>query len=92
MILCHVGFTILSDQCSQNNFPIIKTRPFKVTNIKLMVDICEVGEDKICIIVFFIILCLLLKNKNKDTHNIQIKPALFSGTIGIFSRSIQEIE
>ncbi len=45
--------------------------------------------------IFFIILCLLLKNKNKDTHNIQIKqiqPALFSGTIGIFSRSIQEIE
>ncbi len=34
MILCHVGFTILSDQCSQNSFPIIKTRPFKVTNIK----------------------------------------------------------
>ncbi len=33
MILCHVGFTILSDQCSQNNFP-IKTRPFKVANIK----------------------------------------------------------
>ncbi len=42
--------------------------------------------------IFFIILCLLLKNKNKDTHNIRIKPALFSGTIGIFSRSIQEIE
>ncbi len=39
MILCHVGLTILSDQCSQNNFPIIKTRPFKVTNIKLMLDI-----------------------------------------------------
>ncbi len=34
------------------------------------------GEDKKY---FFIILCLLLKNKNKDTHNIQIKPALFSG-------------
>ncbi len=34
IILCPVGFTILSDQCSQNNFPIIKTRPFKVTNIK----------------------------------------------------------
>ncbi len=34
MLLCHVGFTILSDQCSQNNFPIIKTRSFKVTNIK----------------------------------------------------------
>ncbi len=38
-ILCHVGFTILSDQCSQNYFPVIKTKPFKVTNIKLMVDI-----------------------------------------------------
>ncbi len=49
------------------------------------------GEDNN----IFIILCLLLKNKNKDTHNIQItqiKSALFSGTIGIFSRSIQEIE
>ncbi len=34
MILCHVGFTILSDQCSQNHFPIIKTRPFEVKNIK----------------------------------------------------------
>ncbi len=44
-----------------------------------------------------IILSLLLKNKNKDahynTHNIQIKKSvLFSGTTGIFSRSIQEIE
>ncbi len=29
MILCHVGFTILSEQFGQNNFPIIK--PFKVT-------------------------------------------------------------
>ncbi len=34
MVLCHVGFTILSDQCSQNNFPVIKTRSFTVTNIK----------------------------------------------------------
>ncbi len=34
MILCHVGFTIFSEQCSQNNFPIIKTKPFKVTKIK----------------------------------------------------------
>ncbi len=31
-ILCHVGFTILSEQCSQTNFPIIKTKPFKVKN------------------------------------------------------------
>ncbi len=35
---------------------------------------------------------MFIKNKNKYTHNIQIKPALFSATIGIFSRSIQEIE
>ncbi len=33
-IFCHVGFTILSEQCSQTNIPIIKTNPFKVTNIK----------------------------------------------------------
>ncbi len=46
------------------------------------------GEDKN----IFYYLCLLLKNKYKDPHNMQIKqikPALFSGTIGIFSRSIQ---
>ncbi len=30
-ILCHVGYTILFEQCSQNNVPIIKTNPFKVT-------------------------------------------------------------
>ncbi len=30
-ILCHVGFTIFSEKCSQNNFPIIKKKPFKVT-------------------------------------------------------------
>ncbi len=33
-ILCHVDFTILSEQCSQNNFPITKTNPFKVTKYK----------------------------------------------------------
>ncbi len=35
-ILCHVGFTIFffSEQCSQNNFPIIKIKPFKVTKYK----------------------------------------------------------
>ncbi len=27
---CHVDFTIVSEQCSQNNFPITKTNPFKV--------------------------------------------------------------
>ncbi len=40
LILCHVGFTVLSEQCSQNNFPIIKTKPLKVTkHKKRMVDI-----------------------------------------------------
>ncbi len=33
-ILCHVGITIMSEQCSQNNFHIIKTNPFKVTKYK----------------------------------------------------------
>ncbi len=30
-VLCHVGFTIVSEQCSQNNVPVVKTKPFKVT-------------------------------------------------------------
>ncbi len=39
MILCHVGFTILSEHYSQTNFLIIKTKPFKVTKYKKrMVD------------------------------------------------------
>ncbi len=33
-ILCHVSFTILSEQYGQTNFPIIKTKPFKVTEYK----------------------------------------------------------
>ncbi len=33
-ILCHVGFTFLSVHYSQTNFPIIKTKPFKVTKYK----------------------------------------------------------
>ncbi len=38
-ILFHVSFTILSEQCSQNNFNIIKTNPFKVTTYtKIMLD------------------------------------------------------
>ncbi len=36
MILCHVGFSILQvfEHNSQTNFPIIKTKPFKVTKYK----------------------------------------------------------
>ncbi len=33
-ILCHVSFTILFEQYGQTNFPIIKTKPFKVTEYK----------------------------------------------------------
>ncbi len=33
-ILCHVDFTIVSEHCSQNIFPITKTNPFKVTKYK----------------------------------------------------------
>ncbi len=78
MIHCHVGFTILSEQCSQNNLPIIKTKSFKVTNIK------KNG------VIFFIILSFFLKNKNKYIN--KTNSVLFSSIIGIISRSIQEIE
>ncbi len=40
-------FTILSEQCSKNNCPIIKTKPFEVTHIKKEWWIqAKVGEDK----------------------------------------------
>ncbi len=64
-ILCHVDFTIVSEQCSQNNFPITKTNPFNVTKYKVW-WIFRPKWAKIKI--FVIILSLLLKNKNKDTH------------------------
>ncbi len=70
-ILCHVSFTILSEHYGQTNFPIIKTKPFKVTEYKKEWWIFRPKWVKIKI--FVIILSLLLKNKNKDTHNIQIK-------------------
>ncbi len=72
-ILCHVGLTILSEQCSQNNFPIIKTNPFKVTNYKTMNGGYRPKWEKIQI--FVIILSLLLKLRTKihitNTHNIK---------------------
>ncbi len=60
-ILCHVSFTILSEQFSQNNFP-IKTKPFKVTKYNggyLLFYICykKIGT----------------KIHITNTHNIQIK-------------------
>ncbi len=65
-ILCHVSFNILSEQYGQTNFPIIKTKPFKVTEYKKEWWIFRPKWVKIKI--FVIILSLLLKNKNKDTH------------------------
>ncbi len=58
-ILCHVYFTIVSEQCSQNNFPIKKTNPFKVTNIK---KVWWIIRPKCHYFIF------VIKNKNKDTH------------------------
>jgi len=74
-ILWHVDFTILSEQCSQNNFPITKTNPFKVTKHEKVWWIFRPKWGKIQI--FVIILSLLLKIRTKihitNTHNIQIK-------------------
>ncbi len=67
-IICHVGFTILSEQYSQNNFPIIKTNHFKVTNKK--------KKKWAKIQIFVIILYCLTRTKEHitNTHNnIQIK-------------------
>ncbi len=68
MILCHVGFSILKlfEHHSQTNFPIIKTKPFKVAKYKKGWQIFRPKWVKIKIVV--IILSLLLKNENKDTH------------------------
>ncbi len=94
-ILYHVDFTILSEQSSQNNFPITKTNPFMVIQYKKVWWIFRPkwGKIKICVIILSLLLKLRTKIHITNTHNIQIKQtALFSGTIGIFSRSIQEIE
>ncbi len=68
-------FCKFSEHYSQINFPIIKTKPFKVTKYKKEWQIFRPKWVKIKI--FVIILSLLFKNKNKDTHynaqNIQIK-------------------
>ncbi len=56
----------LSEHYSQTNFPIIKTKPFKVTKYKKVWQIFRPKWVKIKI--FVIILSLLLKNENKDTH------------------------
>ncbi len=53
-ILCHVGFTKLSKEYSQTDFPTLKTKPYKVTSYKIKngKDIqAKEGEDKIFIII-----------------------------------------
>ncbi len=74
-ILCHVDFTILSEQCSQNNFPIIKTNPFKVTKYKKVWWIFRPkwGKIKICVIILSLLLKIRTKIYITNTHNIQIK-------------------
>ncbi len=74
-ILCHVDFTIVSEQCSQNNFPITKTNPFKVTNIKKVWWIIRPkwGKIKICVIILSLLLKIRTKIHITNTHNIQIK-------------------
>ncbi len=64
-ILCCVGFTILSEQCSQNNFPIIKTS-FQGNKIKKEWWIFrpKCAKIKKSLLLF----SLLLKIRNKDTH------------------------
>ncbi len=77
-ILCHVDFTIVSEQCSQNNFPITKINPFKVPKYEKVWWIFRQKWGKIKI--FVIILSLLLKIRTKihitNTHNIQIKQTM----------------
>ncbi len=86
-------FCKLSEHYSQTNFPVIKTKPFKVTKYKKEWSIFRPKWAKIKI--FVIILSLLFKNKNNDTHykytqyTDKTNSALFSGTV---SRCIQEIE
>ncbi len=74
-----VGFTIVSDQCGQNHFPIIKTKPFKVTKSKKVWWIFRPKWANIKI--FVIILSLLLKLGTKkhitNTHSIQINQTFY---------------
>ncbi len=73
-ILCHVGFTIVSEQCSQNNFPITKTNPFKVTKYKnygWYLD--QSGRRLKSLSLFYLLLKIRKKLHITNTHTIQIK-------------------
>ncbi len=87
-------FWKLFEQYSQTNFPIIKTKPFKVKKYKKEWWIFRPKWAKIKIfVIIYLSLKMRRKMHNTNTHTIQIKHSvLFSGTIGVFSRSIQEID
>ncbi len=62
-ILCHVDFTIVSEQNSQNNVPITKTNPFKVTKYNKVWWIFRPKWGKIKNLCHYFI--FVIKNKNK---------------------------
>ncbi len=71
LILCHVGFTILQVvwAVQPNCVPILRIKPYKVTKYKIKKNGWHlVGNDIYFIILFYVIILSLLKNKNKDTH------------------------
>ncbi len=78
-ILCHVDFTIVSEQCSQNNFPITKTNLFKVIKYKKVLWIFRPKWGKIKI--FVIILSLLLKKNKIYITNIQVKQTVLHSQV-----------
>ncbi len=62
MILCHVGFTILSEKFSQK-FPYYKDKAFRIQNKKNGGYLDQGVKKNLVIILYFFI-----KNENKDTH------------------------
>ncbi len=78
-------FCKLFEHYGQTNFPIIKTKPFKVTKYKKVWQIFRPKWVKIKI--FVIIFFFVIKNENKDTHykytqyTNKINSVLFSGSL-----------
>ncbi len=63
-----------SDQFSQNNVPIIKTNPFKVTKYKgWQIFRPKWAKIKICVIILSLLLKIRTKIHITNTHDIQIK-------------------
>ncbi len=79
----------MSEQCSQNNFPITKINPFKVPKYEKVWWIFRQKWGKIKI--FVIILSLLLKIRTKIHITNKTNNALFSGTIYVFSGAFKKL-